>query len=335
MTYIPFETEPEANLADSFGDLSAPGNRSDFIQPRKLCMTTTYKLKDFFDTSLTVDSLNLVHPRNELVEKIAEDFEFFLNHTEMGKNFALQLTEARDGNQEKTGIGKIYLTEHNAAPASGHGDVAFQTQLTGPNGQTSTLISISSSFLDLSPQEQSLVINVKGEAYPFSPIEIFLHELKHAIDITYVELQREKSPLGVTLLHEYDAINFAASACDAIENAKNKTENNKAEATPQRDPFLYGVEADIAGNHIPYESTHQEARTAMTYRILAERGLDKEADQLLDTTQEVVLGYTIGAKEQTFRDMVREEKHDTKIAGESVKWPDVVQSNNSRSERNL
>jgi hypothetical protein len=309
---------------------------------RKLEMTTTYKFEDFFDTQFEeATQFGYPKPRDELVEEIKQDFEDFLNRTEMGKNFAPQLVEAINGTEEKAGIGKIKITEFT--------DIAIErfniykgTEANWShntlNGNDVVFISFNSTCLNEPNNPKWNSIDVEGNPHPFSAIETFLHELKHAVDTAYTELDRDRS-LGYVPLHEFDAITFAGESRRQIEIYQGK------EPTPERDPYAYTFEEAMAQNPSLRGNFHPELEIATGYRILKERGItvkneegiELEAQELLyqqnPETQFSIT--TLDGKSKAFRDMVREEQHNTKIAGESIKWVDAIQSSNSHGVREL
>jgi hypothetical protein len=297
-------------------------------------MTERHKFEDFFDIDTAIEPYNITPMRAEFLETIKQDFEIFVNDTDMGKNFVLQLIEARDGTDEKQGIGKISVVEHTedterlmtgiqnntkTPSAFSFADLIF-------NNQTYHMISFPSNLLDMDIEDvPKHEISTDGKSYNSRVgIETFFHELKHTIDIGYSRINRERGDIGFSQLDEYDAISFAAEAILAVEHVKAEVEQREVDIV-LRDPFLYGFEKHIADGTIPYEPTHHELRTAVAHEILSERGLDREARLLLRDTPEAKLPYTLGPRKQNFREIVEEKQHNTTINGNPVKWEEDPQ----------
>jgi hypothetical protein len=163
---------------------------------------------------------------------------------------------------------------------------------------------------------------LKAIPHPFSVTETFLHELKHAVDVAYAKLDRDKSS-GFNPLNEFDAITFAGEARRQIEIYQGK------EPVPSRDSQVYGYEDNINENPSIYNNLHPELEIATGYRILKERGISvttedgKEidgAEWLYEQNPETTFHVTTpDGKSTFFRDMVSREKHNTAIYGKSIK----------------
>jgi hypothetical protein len=208
--------------------------------------TKKYKFKEFFRVNSGYEGYDVSSPPNKWIDEIKADFEIFVNETEMGRNFAAQLREVRDGNEDHEGIGKINFVKGTKSTP----------KLLGLSQEERYFSALACYSYENIKNQKLIIFGPKigktrliaqdGSQYSPSKTETFLHELKHIVDMGYLKLYG-----GDVRLREFDAIVFSNNAMIEIGKAKKTIAENEA-LDKQRDPNIYFMEKKIKRGEVSY-----------------------------------------------------------------------------------